>query len=234
MSVAENAPAPRVLTDIDDVLTTTRAIRRRFDFDRPVPRSVIVECMELAIQAPTGGNAQDWRFVAVSDPATREALAEVYRGCFETYVREPLSAGLNAPSARGRLDRSPAAERMLAGAAYLADNIQRAPWLVLACATRPNPEQDTAAAGTTSAVYGSVYPAVWSFCLALRSRGLGSIITTLAQNREEDVARILGLPGEATQCCLLPVAYTLRTDFRRAPRKPLEEVVYWDRWNGVG
>lgn len=233
MSVRET-PASRVVTDVDDVLTTTRAIRRRFDFDRPVPRSVIEECLELALQAPTGGNAQDWRFVVIGDEATRAAVASVYRACFDSYVRRPLAVGLDAPAARGRIDTSEAAARMLAGAEYLAENIHRAPWLVLACATRPNPEHDATAAGTTSAVYGSVYPAVWSFCLALRSRGLGSIITTLTQNRENEVARILHLPDDVTQCCLLPVAYTIGTSFRPAPRRPLAEVVHWDTWRNGG
>lgn len=220
----------RLLGDVDAVLSTTRAVRRRLDFGRPVPRTVIVECMELALQAPSGGNAQDWRFVAIDDVDVRAAVAEIYRECYEAYVRVPLASGLDAPSARGRLDRSEAAERMLEGAHYLAENIHRSPWLVLACATRPNPERDATAAGTVSAVYGSVYPAVWSFCLALRSRGLGSIITTLAQNREEDIARVLRIPDGVTQCCLVPVAYTLGIDFRRAPRRPLEDVVFWNGW----
>lgn len=218
------------LRDVDVVLTTTRAVRRRLDFDRPVPRGTLLECLELALQAPTGGNAQDWRFVVVGDPAVRTAVGALYRECFERYVREPLAAGLDAPAARGRLDTSAAVERLLAGAAYLAENIGRAPWLVLACATRPNPEREPETAGTVAAVYGSVFPAVWSFCLALRSRGLGSIITTLHLNRERDLGALLGVPDGVTQCCLVPVAYTLGEDFRRAPRRPLEEVVYWDRW----
>jgi nitroreductase len=186
--------------------------------------------LELALQAPSGGNAQDWRFVVIDDVDMCAAVAEIYRDCYETYVRAPLATGHDAPSARGRLDHSEAAERMLDGARYLAENIHRSPWLVLACATRPNPERDAAAAGTVSAVYGSVYPAVWSFCLALRSRGLGSIITTLAQNRENDVARVLRIPDGVTQCCLLPVAYTIGADFRRATRRLLEDVVFWNGW----
>ena len=104
------------------------------------------------------------------------------------------------------------------------------PWLVLACATRPNPELDPAAAGTTAAVYGSVFPAVWSFQLALRSRGLGSVITTLHLHAAGEVARILGIPAGVTQACLLPVAYTRGVDFRPAVRRPVTEVVYWDCW----
>jgi nitroreductase len=227
------ATAP-ILDDLNTVLTTTRAVRRRLDFDRPVARETLVECLELAIQAPTGGNAQDWRFVLVDDPLVKRAVGDVYRRCFDEFVRRPLAAGLDAPAARGRLDRSESVRRILAGAEYLAENIDRAPWLLVACATRPNPEHDPVAAGTVAAVYGSVFPAVWSFCLALRARGLGSIITTLHLNRADDVATLLGIPPDVTQCCLLPVAYTLGTDFRPAVRRPLEDVLFFNRWDDRG
>jgi nitroreductase len=227
--------SPPILDDLETVLTTTRAIRRRLDFDRPVARETIAECLQLALQAPTGGNAEDWRFVAIDDAEVRAEVAALYRECFDVYVRKPLeAAGHDAPEVQGRLGVSESTGRVLAGAAYLAANIHRAPWLVLACATRPNPEHNPFAAGTVAAVYGSVFPAVWSFCLALRARGLGSIITTLTQNRPDDLAAILGIPEGTTQCCLLPVAYTLGTDFKPAPRRPLDEVVFWNRWSSRG
>jgi nitroreductase len=223
------------IVDFETVLTTTRAVRRRLDFDRPVDEDVVLDCLRIALQAPTGGNAQDWRFVLIGDPEVRRRVAEVYRDCFEEYVARPLAAaGYAAPEVRGRLDTSPAAGRMLEGARYLAQNIGRAPWLLLACATRPDPSADPTASGTVSAVYGSIYPAVWSFCLALRSRGLGSIITTLHLNEAERVAEILGIPDEATQCCLLPVAHTVGLDFKPAPRRPLDEVVFRDSWGRAG
>lgn len=219
------------IVDFETVLTTTRAVRRRLDFDRPVDEDVVLDCLRIAVQAPTGGNAQDWRFVLIGDPEVKRRIADVYHDCFEEYVARPLAgAGYAAPEVRGRLDTSPAAARMLEGARYLAENIGRAPWLLLACATRPDPSVDPTASGTVSAVYGSIYPAVWSFCLALRSRGLGSIITTLHVNEAARVAEILGIPDEATQCCLLPVAYTLGLNFKPAPRRPLEEVVFRDGW----
>lgn len=228
------ATAP-ILDDLHTVLTTTRAVRRRLDFDRPVSRETIVECLEVALQAPTGGNAEDWRFVAIDDSDVCNQVAALYRACYDEYVRTPLdAAGQDAPEVRGRLGLSDSTARILAGAAYLAENIHRAPWLVVACATRPNPEHDPIASGTTAAVYGSVFPAVWSFCLALRSRGLGSIITTLTQNRPEALADILGIPEGTTQCCLLPVAYTLGTDFKPAPRRPLNEVLFWNHWGTDG
>ncbi len=219
------------IVDFETVLTTTRAVRRRLDFDRPVEEEVVLDCLRLALQAPTGGNAQDWRFVLIGDPAVKRRVAEVYRDCFEEYVARPLAAaGYAAPEVQGRLDTSPAAERMLEGARRLADTIGRAPWLLLACATRPDPSTNPTASGTVSAVYGSIYPAVWSFCLALRSRGLGSIITTLHLNEAARVAEILGIPEDATQCCLLPIAYTVGLDFKPAPRRPLEDVLFRDHW----
>lgn len=219
------------LTDLETVLTTTRSVRRRLDVDRPVPWEPVAESLALALQAPTGGNAQDWRFVVIGAPGLRARIGDHYASCFDRFVRAPLeAAGRDAPEVRGRLDPSPAAERMLAGAAHLASIVGRAPWLVLACATRPNPERDPVASGTTSAVYGSVYPAVWSLCLALRARGLGSIITTLHLNDPEPVAELLGLPDDTTQVCLVPIAHTRGLEFRPAPRRPFGEVVFRDRW----
>lgn len=220
--------------DFEHVLRTTRSVRRRLDLERPVPQEVIEECLELALQAPTGGNAQDWRWLVLRDPEVRELVAGYYRQGFEDHVAKPLARGADDPEVQGRLgDRTDPVEaermeRVLGGARHLADNLHRVPVLVLACATRPDPQRG--GAGFTTALYGSVYPAVWSFQLALRSRGLGSIITTLHLHHAEEVARHLGIPDEATQVCLLPVAYTLGTEFKPAARKPLDEVVFADRW----
>ncbi|GII78556.1 oxidoreductase [Sphaerisporangium rufum] len=249
-----------LITDLETVLTTTRAVRRRLDLARPVPRELVLDCLRLALQAPTGGDAEDWRFVLVGDPATRARIGEEYRRLFDLHVRPrlpALQAGATMRAGppgsdpeRGRdlgrdgaqdlgHDRDGAQDaghdldgaarrrraRVYAGAAYLAENIGRAPWLVLACATRPNRSPKIAAA-----VYGSVFPAVWSFQLALRSHGLGSIITTLHLRDPAEVTRILGIPDGVTQCALLPVAYTLGTDFRPAARRPVAEVTYLDQW----
>lgn len=220
-----------LITDFETVLTTTRAVRRRLDLTRPVPEASVRRALEIAVQAPTGGNAQDWRFVLVGDPAVKAAIGEVYARCFDRHVRQPLLGGLDAPEVRGRLDTSPSVRRVLEGAEALAGGIGRMPWLVLACATRPSPEHG--AAGTLAGVYGSVFPAVWSLCLALRAQGLGSIITTLHLHEAEAVAEILGIPAGVTQCCLVPVAHTQGTEFRPAPRRPLDEVVYLDRWEAA-
>lgn len=204
------------LTDLDTVLTTTRSVRRRLDLDRPVPRAVVLECLRLALQAPTGADAQDWRFVLIGDPGVRAAVAAEYRRVFDRQVRPRLAGIADGGGRRARVYR---------GAEHLAAHLHRVPWLVLACATRPNPGPWAA-----PSVFGSVFPAVWSFQLALRSRGLGSLLTTLHLREPAGVADALGIPAGVTQCALVPVAYTIGTDFRPAARRPLSEVVFADHW----
>ena len=225
-----------LFTDFVEVATTTRSVRKRLDFDRPVPAAIIHECLDIALQAPTGGHAEDWPWIVVSDEATRKKLGDVYLHNFNTYVREPMMrAGSDHELVKGRLGGTASGgkvgertARMLEGAAYLAENIHRSPWMVIPCATRPNPERG--GAGTSSALYGSVYPAVWSFQMALRSYGLGSVITSLHLHSEDEVAEILGIPPEATQVALLPVAYTIGTEFKVAARKSVSEVTFENAW----
>ena len=225
-----------LITDFDTVLTTTRSVRRRLDFGRPVSREVMDECMEIALQAPTGGNAQDWRFILIDDVELKNQIGGMYLANFNRYVRGPiLEAGSDHHIVKGRLGGvtkdgglDERTKRMLDGATYLAENIHRSPWLVIACGTRPN--ADRGGSGTTSALYGSVYPAVWSFQLALRSRGLGSVITSLHLHSEAEIAELLRIPENATQVALLPVAYTKGIDFKRGARRPISEVVFHNRW----
>lgn len=226
-----------MLDDVHEVLMTTRAVRRRLDLDRPVPLEVVGECLQVALQAPTGGHAEDWRFVVVGDPDLKERLGAIYRRNYETHVLAPLrgAAGVDDPAVAGRLGVGEGGrptgrtERILAGADHLAENIGRAPWLVLACATRPSPAGG--GPGTWSAVYGSVYPAVWSFNLALRARGLGTCITSLTLHSAEEVAELLGIPDGVVQVTLLPVAWTIGTDFQVAARRPVAEVASLDHWD---
>ncbi|MFI2667130.1 nitroreductase family protein [Micromonospora carbonacea] len=224
-------------TDLHHVLTTTRSVRLRLDYDRPVPLGVVGECLQLALQAPTGGGAEDWRWLVVADPARKGELAELYRTAYRDHVHEPLhsAAGVESDVVRGRLggvgahgEVSARTARILRGAEHLAANIGRAPYLVIPCATRPNPA--TGGPGTNSAVYGSLYPAIWQFNLALRARGLGTVITTLHLHHAARAAELLGIPDDALQITMLPVAYTVGTDFRAAARRPVNSVTYLDRW----
>jgi nitroreductase len=203
------------LHSVDHLLSTTRAVRRRLDTTRPVPRSVVVECLRLAIQAPTGSNAQTWRWLVVTDPEVRARLAELYRS----------PGGAPSPFPPAEVADSPQQRRMGASAAYLTEHLHEVPVLVVPCA-----EEVGGPAGWPP----SIYPAVWSFMLALRSRGLGSCITTAHLRRRQEAAELLGVPDGFAQACLLPVAYYTGDDFRPADRRPVEEVTFWDRWGRAG
>jgi len=200
------------LDTVDKLLTTTRAVRKRLDLTRPVELDVVLECLELAIQAPTGSNQQTWRWLVVTDPQVRVALADLYRN-------------LPADRPTTRLGSVPPPEEQQArvgdSAGYLMQRIHEVPVLVVPCV-----EDVGGAAGWAP----SIYPAVWSFMLALRSRGLGSVITTVHLFRREEADELLGVPDGFVQACLLPVAYYVGDDFKPADRRPIEELVYLDRW----
>jgi nitroreductase len=211
------------LAACDHLLTTTRSVRKRLDFSRPVPREVIERCLEIALQAPTGSNAQGWHFFVVTEPGKKQALAELYRKAFEIYATNPA---FRPQYAEGD-PRGAQRPKVEDSARHLAEHLHEAPALVIPCV-----EGRVEAAGVLAqaSIYGSILPAAWSFMLALRARGLGSAWTTLHLMYEQDAARILGVPEHVTQCALLPVAYTKGTDFRVAKRLPLAQVLHWDRW----
>lgn len=216
----------------DELLTTTRAVRRRLDLERPVPRAVVEECLEIAFQAPNGENSQPWAWVVVDDPGIRAAMAEVYRAGIGEF-----SAELNRAHAEGRpgpLERMgmevPVGDdtaRILGSADHLRRRLQDVPVLAV-------PMLRTRTEGATlfeaASVWGSVLPAAWSFMLALRSRGLGSAWTTAHLLREKDMSELLGVPDGWTQVGLFPVAYTVGTDFRPGRRGSLRDAVAWNRW----
>jgi nitroreductase len=202
--------------DADELLSTTRAVRKRLDLDRPVERGVILECLRLAVQAPTASNSQGWRWVVVTDAGKRAALAELYRSVGLGYLE---SAAATQPAGQTR--------RVYESAVHLAEVLERVPVHVIPCV---RPAADLSSNLAAASAYASIIPAAWSFQLALRSRGLGSVWTTLHLGRERDAAELLGIPDDVTQVGLLPVAYTLGTDFRPARRPPVEDITYWDGW----
>ena len=214
------------LATVDELLTTTRAVRRRLDLDRPVPPEVIEECLELAIQAPTGSNMQGWRFLVVTDPEKRKLIADAYRRGWESYAT-PSREGLEqAEPARAEQSR-----RVYSSSEHLAHVLDRVPVHVIPCVLGRFPEG--VPPGYWASLFGSIFPAVWSFQLALRSRGLGSVLTTLHLFYEQEVGRALGIPETVTQACLLPVAFTKGTDFRPAKRRSAREISYWNSWKEV-
>jgi nitroreductase len=204
---------------VDRLLTTTRAVRRRLDLHRPVEPDVLLDCIRLATQAPSPGNNQRWRWMVVTDPGKRLAIGELYRASYAAYIA-PRKA-IIPPDDHARW-------RMTGSSDYLAEHLADVPVLVIPCVL------ETLSAGATSeqqaSFWGGILPAVWSFQLALRSRGLGSAWTTLHLNYEREIGDLLAIPATVTQVALLPVAYTLGTEFAVASRRPAREVTYIDSW----
>ena len=201
----------------DELLNTTRSVRKRLDLTKPVPREVVDECLQLAVQAPTGSNTQGWRWIVIDDAEKRTKLAELYRRSAEGYLAaasEQASVGADAQT-----------QRVFSSAMYLMEHLHEVPVHVIPC-IQGNPPSGLAGAG----FYASIYPAVWSFQLALRARGLGSCLTTLHLAHADDAAALLGIPDGITQTALLPVAYTLGTDFKPAKRSPVSEITHWNSW----
>jgi len=208
----------------DDVLRTTRSVRKRLDFDRPVEREIVEECLDIALQAPTGSNRQGWHWVFVEDAAKRKALAEIYKDNFELYKDAPRTDFGEGDVRTERMDS------VRDSAIYLADNFHRAPLLLIPCIEG---RLDNLPSFATASMWGSLFPAVWSFMLALRERGMGSAWTTihLMRDGEQQAAELLGIPfDKVSQGGLFPIAYTLGTDFKPAKRLPLDAVTHWDSW----
>jgi nitroreductase len=205
---------------VDHLLSTTRSVRRRLDVERPVDRATVEECLQLALQAPSASNGQTWFWSLVDEPSTRTLLAEIYADCWGKYRRlqERRRTAMAAPDAE-------ALDRLLASGDALTAKMADVPVLVVPCVRGPLSDSPTLL--ETASYFGSIFPAVWSFQLALRSRGLGSVLTTIHLWRADDVAQILRIPPGATQCALLPVAYTIGTDFQPARRLPVSTVSEW-------
>jgi len=215
----------------DALLSTTRAVRRRLDFERPLPLELVRECLSLALQAPSGSNAQGWHFVLVTDAEKRRKIGELYRQAFGFYRTQPSSAHGLAKRAEGSADAR-VMGAVVDSAEYLSENLHRAPALLIPCVTgriegAPPQILNVMAAG----LYGSILPALWSFMLAARARGIGTAWTTLHLLHEKTVAEILGIPYDRVmQTALTPVAFTKGTDFKPTKRKPVDQVLHVDSW----
>ncbi|BAX91223.1 nitroreductase family protein [Mycobacterium shigaense] len=208
---------------VDEVLATTRSVRKRLDLDRPVPRDVLMECLELALQAPTGSNSQGWQWVFVEDADKKKAIADIYLSHAQPYLSAPKPAYAEGDT---RGERMP---KVVDSAMYLAEHMHEVPVLLIPCIE--GRETKSPLGGVS--FWASLFPAVWSFCLALRSRGLGSCWTTLhlLGEGERKVSEILGIPFEQySQGGLFPIAYTKGTDFKRAKRLPAEQLTHWNSW----
>lgn len=205
------------LAQTDALLSTTRAVRKRLDFDRDVPNDVLVECLQLAVQAPTGSNRQGWRWMVIRDADKKARLAQMYREAGGDYLAAAAEAA-DAGSQEGRVFDS---------ANYLAENLDKVPVLLIPLIVGRLEDHST---GSVAGLMGSIMPAMWSFQLALRSRGLGSCLTTLHLGKEHEAAELLGIPDHMTQAGLIPVAYTKGTDFKPAKRDDVAKITYLDTY----
>jgi nitroreductase len=200
----------------DELLTTTRAVRRRLDLDRPVPRELVLECIGVAQQAPTGGNSQGWGFVIVTDAAKRQALADLYRRTGDDYLRKSADRA-----------KSGQTSRVYNSAVYLSEILHRVPVHVIPVIHgRVDNQPNMMSAG----LYGSIIPAAWSFMLAARARGLGTAWTTLHLFHEAEAAELLGIPADHTQVALIPLAYYTGETFKAADRPAPDTITHWDTW----
>ncbi|HVO24807.1 MAG TPA: nitroreductase family protein [Candidatus Margulisiibacteriota bacterium] len=210
------------LATVDRLLTTTRSVRKRLDLTRTVEPEVLERCIEIALQAPSGSNEQGWHFVVVTDREMRTRLAAVYRRGLELLLPAYTRERFPADDLRGR--QLPG---MLASGFHLYEHLHEVPVLVIPCIEG---RFETAGVVMQATLYGSIFPAVWSFMLALRARGIGACLTTDHLFHEAEAAQILGIPDTVTQVALLPVAYFTGTDFRPAKRLPARDRTHWNQW----
>jgi nitroreductase len=211
------------LASADKLLTTTRSVRKRLDLTRPVPSQLIAECIDVALQAPTGTNAQNWSFVVVTDQAKRQAIADVYRRGGE------LMAGSGYPPPLPEGDpREHVMPKVMESAMYLGTVLEQVPVFVIPCVQGRVEEVPMVVAQAST--YGSILPAAWSFMLAARARGLGTVWTTIHLFFEKEVGELLGIPADWTQVALFPVAYYTGDDFKPAHRLPTADMTHWDSW----
>jgi nitroreductase len=210
----------------DQMLTTTRAVRKRLDFERPVPEDLVRECVAAAMQAPSGSNNMTMQFVVVRDEAKRREIGEVYRQCYEIY--KSLD-GIYVGSIHKDTDAENAQQkRVQTSADYLGERMGDAPVLVLGCTAG---RADGVPASMSAAMMGNILPGMWSFMLAARARNLGTAWTTVHLFMEQQVADILGIPfEEVQQVCLSPLAYTIGTEFKPAMRPEPDSIIHWDTW----
>ncbi|OBH73162.1 nitroreductase [Mycobacterium intracellulare] len=211
--------------EIDYLLTATPSARKSLDLDADVDLGDIRECLRIGLQAANGSNAQSWRWLVIADPALRAKVADLYREAYLRRVGGQLLAGL--------MPAGTPESRVMSSTEWLVENMARVPLLVIPCYEPYLPRIDGDESFHLATLYGSIFPPVWNFQLALHTRGYGTCITTLHLHHEDEVRKLLGIPQTYVQGCLLPVG-RLRAGrtFRPAPRRPIEDVVACDRWDG--
>ena len=213
---------PDVPLTPEELLTTTRSVRKRLDLTRPVPLGLVKECLQIALQAPSGGMRQGWHWIVVTDPQVRAQIGDLYRRSAEPYL-----ARAAADPSRGAGAGAEVMAKVSSSSAYLAQHMGQVPVLVIPCIT-VRPAWPTGE--TQAGLWGSLLPAAWSYMLACRTRGLGTAWTTLHLQYETQIAELLRLPGDIRQGALIPTAYYTGDTFRPAARRPLADVLHIDFW----
>lgn len=209
-----------LISFFDEMLATTRSVRRRIDFAREVDPTLIYDCIDLAVQAPSSVGGETWRFVVLTEQNRKDAMATLYRKSFDSF----LALQQAESEAQGKV-----VQALPPNYRYLADRMQDFPAIIVVC-REGRPPADTAG---QVAFYSSVIPAAWSLMLALRARHLGTTWTTLHCRYERESAEIIGMPDDATATVVLPVGHMKDATLRRAQRSPARAVTYWNYW-GVG
>jgi nitroreductase len=206
----------------DELLTTTRSVRKRLDLTRPVPLELIRECLEVALQAPSASNRQSWQWMVITDESIRRVIGDYYRQAVESYLKSPRSAvALFADDP----ERNAVQRRVGESVAYLGEHMGDVPVLVIPCISAPNLR-----AGSQAGLWGSLLPAAWSYMLAARARGLGTAWTTLHMRYEKEISELLGMPADIRHGALIPTAYFIGDTFKPAPRQPLDAVLHINTW----
>lgn len=222
---------PLDLASVDHVLNTTRSVRLRLDLERDIPRTLIEEALEIALQAPTGANTQTWRFLVVTDPKLKAGIADCYRKGAANYMADETGMERTGVSANREFAsddmRTQQKDGVISSSVFLMENMQNAPALIIPC-IESRFEQESPF--VQASMYGSILPATWSLMLALRARRIASAWTSLHLIYEHEVRALLGIPDNITQAALLPIAWLKGGELHRAKRLPLSEVAYWDRW----
>lgn len=206
----------------DELLTTTRSVRKRLDLTRDVPIDLVRECLEVALQAPSGSNKQDWHWMVITDENSRLMIGNYYRQAVASYLK---SSGSAATLFADDQERNAVQRRVGDSVAYLGEHMGEVPVLVIPCVRAPR-----LSAGSQAGLWGSLLPAAWSYMLAARIRGLGTAWTTLHLRYEEEISELLGIPTDIRQGALIPTAYYTGDTFRPAPRQPLDDVLHINSW----
>jgi nitroreductase len=224
----------KLIADVDEVLTTTRTVRFRLDFDRAVTRDLIEECLSIAQQSTMGSNVEEWRVVAVTQDELKLKIAELYRDTYEQLVARPLRENDQvvqerlAPALRGSAGDQKRQQKIMDGVKYLAENLENVPVIMVFATTTPAPPEPVGK--LASGFYGTIFPMIWSFQLALRSRGLGSVMATGAMHHANEISKLLNFPDNFIPITIIPVAHTKGLNFNAAHRLPVKDILRFNTW----